>query len=246
MSGGPPAAVSGAPDAPGASGAPAAPAAWGPVWARQVGRALSRGWWATEVVGAGRVPRTGPVILAANHTGVADGPLLVGLSPRPLHILVKQEMFRGPVGTVLRLAGQISVDRTNGRPALATGLAVLRRGGAVGVFPEGTRGSGAVASARAGVAWLAVNAGAPVVPVAILGTRRTGESSGHVPPPRRRLLLELGEPLDVGRRPGETSRDAVGRAAEEVRTALAALVVAASERSGLPLPLDDPGARRAP
>lgn len=222
----------------------ALPSPFGPVWSRQVGRFLARVWWDTRVVGADRVPAQGPVLFAANHTGVVDGPLLLGVAPRPAHILVKEEMFAGPVGAVLRAAGQIPVDRSGGRAALATALGVLRRGGAVGVFPEGNRGRGDASSARAGVAWLAVHGEAPVVPVAILGTRRTGESVGHVPPPRRRLHVEFGAPVPVTW--GELSgRSAVSAAVEGVRQALAELVDAAARRTGVTLPTDDPNRTRA-
>ena len=217
---------------------PIGPRASGPVWARWVGAFLGRAVWHTEVVGAERVPRTGPVVLAANHTGVADGPLLFGLAPRPLHILVKEEMFHGVVGFFLRAAGQIPTDRAVGRSALLSGLAVLRRGGAVGIFPEGDRGRGAVESIRAGAAWLAVSGGVPLVPVAILGSRRSGESLGHLPHLRRRLAIEFGEPVmpdTTG-----TRRQQVERTSDALRRAMSALVVDAQRRTGLTLPEDDP------
>ncbi len=210
-----------------------------PGWALAIGRTLAHGVWDTDVVGADRVPADGAVLIAANHVSVVDGPLLVGAAPRPLHVLVKQEMFRGPVGRVLRGAGQIPVDREMGRPALQSGLAVLRRGGAVGIFPEGNRGRGSVEDARAGIAWLAVHAGAPVVPAAILGTRRTGESLGHLPGLRRRFVVEFGEALDLTADAG-SRREAIALGAQRVRTALAALVAGASARTGVPLPDDDP------
>lgn len=216
------------------------PSPAGPAWSRWIGWFLARGVWATDVVGAHHVPRTGPVLLAANHTGVVDGPILAGVSPRPTHILVKEEMFHGPVGLVLRAAGQIPVDRQGGRTALTTALGVLRRGGVVGIFPEGNRGRGDATSARAGIAWLALNGQAPVVPVAILGTRRTGESVGHVPGFRRRLVVEFGEPVVVERAPGVSGRAALVAANEAVRVTLSDLVTRASARSGLVLPTDGP------
>ncbi|WP_136519902.1 MULTISPECIES: lysophospholipid acyltransferase family protein [Cellulomonas] len=215
-----------------------------PAWALGIGRFLAHGLWDTQVLGADRVPQDGPVLVAANHVSIVDGPLLVGAAPRALHVLVKQEMFRGPVGAVLRGAGQIPVDREMGRPALQSALAVLRRGDAVGIFPEGNRGRGAVEDARAGIAWLAVHSGARVVPAAILGTRRTGESLGHLPGPRRRFVVEFGEPVDLARE-GVSRREAIALGAQTVRTELAALVAGAAARTGIALPEDDPRRRPA-
>lgn len=212
----------------------------GPRWSRWVGAFLARAVWRTRVVGAHHVPRTGPVIVAANHLGVIDGPVLLGATPRGLHVLVKEEMFTGPLGLLLRTAGQIPVDRDGGRTGLAVALGVLRRGGVVGIFPEGNRGRGDAASGRAGVAWLAVNSGAVVVPAAVLGTRRTGESVSHVPGLRRRLVVEFGEPVVLTRAPGVSGREAVARGNETLRAALADHVRAVSARSGLALPVDGP------
>lgn len=220
--------------------APATAVAGRPVpgWARALGKTIAHGIWDARVVGAEHVPATGPVLFAANHTSIIDGPLLQGITPRPVHILVKHEMFVGPLGAVLRAAQQIPVDRSGGREALVTALSVLHRGDAVGVFPEGNRGRGDASSARAGVAWLAVHGGAPVVPVAILGTRRTGESVGHIPFPRRRLHVELGAPLDLTPAPGQSRREAIGAGTEAVRVALSALVRDAAARTGAALPTD--------
>lgn len=219
---------------------PHVPSPAGPAWSRWVGRFLARVIWNTRVVGADLVPATGPVLLAANHTGLVDGPLVLGVAPRPLHVLVKEEMFVGPVGWVLRAAGQIPVDRTGGRAALVTALAVLRRDGGVGVFPEGNRGRGDATSARAGVAWLALNGHAPVVPVAVLGTRRTGDRLSRVPGFRRRLYVEFGAPVVVERPDGVRGKAALDAANEQIRSALATLVTAAVDRSGIALPVDGP------
>jgi len=218
------------------------PGVWGPRWARVVGWIGVHLVWHFRVRGAHRIPRCGPVVIAANHVSVLDGPALMGCVGRGAHIITKHEMFHGPLGVILRGAGQIPVDRSSGRAALESALGVLRRGGVVGIFPEGNRGRGDVAGVRAGVAWLAVHGGAPVVPVAVLGTRRTGEAIGHVPGFFRRMVVEFGEPITVELPPDAPRRDAVRLTAEVVAARLSDHVKEASERYGLPLPED--GTRR--
>jgi 1-acyl-sn-glycerol-3-phosphate acyltransferase len=196
--------------------------------------------WRTTVVGADRVPRTGPVIVMPNHLGAVDGPLVHGAVPRGSHILIKESIFRSKVGWLMRLAQQIPVDRSNGRAALAMALGVLRRGDVVGIFPEGTRGNGDGSGARAGAAWLAVTSGAPVVPVAVLGSRRDGDSRGYVPRFRARMHLEFGEPIVVPVPPGVSRSAAIGAAAELLRDALMAHVADVSARTGILLPTRGP------
>jgi 1-acyl-sn-glycerol-3-phosphate acyltransferase len=209
---------------------------WGPVWGRPVGAFLDHVLWKTRVIGAESVPKTGPVILAANHTGVIDGPVLHGACPRPSHILVKSEMFTGALGPILTYSGQIPVDRRSGRAALKAALALLDEGRVVGIFPEGTRGTGAVQSAQAGIAFLAVHSGAPIVPVAILGTRPTGKGVGHVPPPRTRLHVVFGEPFHAVEGDVGTGRAALQAAMERIQVRLSSHVDAAAGLTGVGLP----------
>ncbi len=90
-----------------------------------------------------RVPATGPVVFAANHAGVIDGPLLAIFAPRPVHALTKIEMFGGRLGTFLLHSGQVPLDRfRTDVAAVRSCLRVLRDGRAIGIFPEGRRGSG--------------------------------------------------------------------------------------------------------
>lgn len=168
---------------------------WGPVWSRRVGWFLDHAWWNTRVWGAEHVPAEGPVIVASNHIGVVDGPVLHGAIPRGSHILVKQEFFDSRLGFLMDWAGQIPVDRSAGRAALVVALELLKEGRLVGIFPEGTRGNGELQAVKAGVAWLALGSGAPVVPAACLGTRPAGASVGHIPKPRAQLHVVFGEPV---------------------------------------------------
>ncbi|WP_448071976.1 lysophospholipid acyltransferase family protein [Georgenia yuyongxinii] len=209
---------------------------WGPVWSRRVGWVLDHVWWSTEVHGADNVPTSGPVIIASNHTGIVDGPVLHGALPRGSHVLVKQEFFDSRIGFLMTWAGQIPVDRASGRAALAVAKALLDEGRVVGIFPEGTRGRGDVSEVRAGVAWLAVNTGAPVVPAACLGTRRSGDRRGYVPPPRARLHVAFGEPITISPPDGASRRERMSHAMDAIGAGLAAHVASAVALTGVALP----------
>ncbi|MCT9871694.1 lysophospholipid acyltransferase family protein [Paenarthrobacter aurescens] len=214
------------------------PAEWSRLWSRPVGWFLDHMIYRTVVTGKSNVPAAGPVVFAANHISFLDGPVMFGASPRPMHILVKKEMFKGFLGKVLRGSGQIPVDRTGDRLALHIGKELLDAGRCVGILPEGTRGSGAADSISNGVAWLAINSGATVIPVAILGTRQGLEHRDHIPKPRRKLHVSFGEPITVKRRKGEPGRVSMDRAAAEIREALAEHVQDAIRTTGQGLPLE--------
>jgi 1-acyl-sn-glycerol-3-phosphate acyltransferase len=166
-----------------------------------------------------RVPASGPVVLVANHSSLADGPLLFGLLGRRAVFLTKQEMFAGAIGWWLRRIGQLSVRRgAPDRRALTVAVDVLRAGGLIGVFPEGTRGSGEVVAAQHGAAWLARTSGAAVLPVVCRGTRRR-DGSGRRWRPQVDVLV--GEPLTI---PDGGGRAGLTTATETVRAALAGMV----------------------
>jgi 1-acyl-sn-glycerol-3-phosphate acyltransferase len=171
-----------------------------------------------------RIPVAGPVVLVANHSALVDGPLLFGLLGRRAVFLVKREMFHGPLAWLLPLIGQLSVRRGEPDPApLRAAVAVLRGGGLVGVFPEGTRGSGDVAAAQHGAAWLARATGAAVLPVVARGTRRHPDARYRFRP---RVDVLVGEPLTI---PPGGGRAGLAAATETVRAALAGLVVELDE-----------------
>lgn len=212
----------------------------GAAWGHALGAVVFRTVYRGRAYGVGNVPSSGPVIYAANHAGFMDGPLVFGLAPRPVHFIVKQEMFKGPIGLVIQSMGQIPIDRSYAdRAALTSALQVLKRGGVVGIFPEGRRGRGDVAEANAGTVWLALTSGAPVIPVAVLGTRRTGQSISGFPPPLRRVATVFGVPLEMKQHAGVPRRQAMAELTEELRQQLSAHVHDASARLDLPLPTDD-------
>jgi len=217
-------------------------------WTRGIGKFLAHGVWNARILGAEHVPTSGPVLFAANHASIMDGPLLYGVTPRRAHFLVKKEMFEGSpltrfVGWALLQAGQIPIDRSRGdRDALQSVLAVLSSGGAAGVFPEGTRGRGDAASVRSGIAWIALQSGAPVVPVACLGAHLPGERARSVPPVRRKLTFSFGEPFTVVKEPGVPGRIALANAVEQVRVKLSSHVLDSLQRTGIALPEDETAA----
>ena len=224
--------------------APAANAAPGPGRARlgrTVGHVLVVLLYAARATGRANVPADGPVVLAANHTGYLDGALVLAMAPRPSHFLVLAKNFEGFVGHLLRWSGQIPIDQSRGdRQALAQAVEVLGRGGVIGIFPEGGRGRGDLASAGKGVAWLALHSGAAVVPTACLGTRRTGHLAASWPRLRSRLVVDFGPPVALDLPDGLPGRARLDLATEQIQAALIAHVRAAEVRHGIPLPTDVP------
>jgi len=209
------------------------PSARGAALARVTGIGLMNGLWRPRVLGSWRVPAQGPVILAGNHSHNVDGPMLIGTSPRPVHFLVKREAFVGPLGTFLHGIGQVRIDRDSvDRQAIADALGVLEHGGVLGIFPEGTRGDGEFAQLRAGLAYFAVRSGAPVVPVAVLGSARKGRVVSALPPLRARIDVVFGEPFEAGAGDGRRTRSALDAATTRIQERLAAHLADAKRATG--------------
>ena len=141
---------------------------------------LSKAIWRPTITGTENVPPTGGVVLASNHLSFIDSFAIPIAAPRPVSFLAKAEYFTGTgVGGAIRRgffegSNAIPVDRHSSRAAqesLDAALAVLREGRAFGIYPEGTRSrDGRLYKGRTGVAWLALTAGVPVVPVGLVGT----------------------------------------------------------------------------
>ncbi|HET8663156.1 MAG TPA: lysophospholipid acyltransferase family protein [Nocardioides sp.] len=212
-----------------------------PTWllhgGRPASRWLIRRWYDVREHATGHVPPQGPVIVAANHTSVIDGPLLAIFGPRPVHALTKEEMFRSRVGHLLRVTGQVEIDRfaTDVR-AIRTCLHILEHGGAVGIFPEGNRGAGDLTRFQNGAAYLALVSGAPIVPLMMFGTRPKGGGKDALP--RRGAVIDLvyGAPYRVEKRPWPRSRTVVAATSEALHARMLEELAAGLALTGQTMP----------
>jgi 1-acyl-sn-glycerol-3-phosphate acyltransferase len=178
--------------------------------------------WAYRVKITGRehVPETGPCVLAANHVSVMDGFFLGIAVTRQVRFMAKAELHRVPVvKQILEGAGAFPVERgADAGRAVAAGVKLLEQGAVIGVFPEGTSLPDRKRGYKRGAARLALATGAPLIPVALIGTHLTLEPRTHrIRLPRVRIVI--GEPLRVERQ----------EPTEEAATALTARLQSAIE-----------------
>jgi 1-acyl-sn-glycerol-3-phosphate acyltransferase len=146
-------------------------------------------------VGREHLPRTGPLLLAANHRSFLDPFVIGALVRRPVYYMAKRELFEKRwQAWVLNALGAFPVDRGTGDgEAMATARAILERGDCVVVFPEGTRvREGALRDPRRGIGRLALETGTPVAPVAVIGTEHVRRGWRIRP---RKVRLRVGAPL---------------------------------------------------
>lgn len=163
-------------------------------------------WLLTRCVveGLENVPSAGPFLLVSNHISMIDPPSLGALLPRRITFMAKEEAFRDPLlGRVVRWYGAFAVKRGQpDRQALRTATAVLKGGGVVGMFPEGTRSkTGRLNKAFAGSALVAHMAKAPILPVAITGTERIKGPFSLLTRPA--ITLRVGKPFTLERGEGD-------------------------------------------
>jgi 1-acyl-sn-glycerol-3-phosphate acyltransferase len=165
---------------------------------------MMRAIWRPRVSGLEHIPETGPVILASNHRSVVDSLVIPVVTRRPVYFLAKNEYFVKPLTRTLMLGlNQIPVDRSGGRAslmALDAALPVLRDGKVLGIFPEGTRSpDGRLYRGRPGVAKLALDAGATIVPVGLFGTEQVQPIGSRMPRFGAKVEVRFGEPLDLSK-----------------------------------------------
>ena len=203
-------------------------------------RLLARVYFRTFARNKQHMP-DGAVIVSPVHRSNLDVPLLGATSPRRLRYLAKGSLFRTRFwGWFLTVLGGFPLDRdaTADRGALKAALAVLERGEALAVFPEGERKAGPTVYPMAdGAVWLSVKSGAPILPVGIGGSERAMPKGANVPKPTKLVFL-YGDPIPAPSNPdgSRVSRAQMRRASAELRATLQALFDQAQELAGSPNP----------
>jgi len=188
-----------------------------------------------------RVPATGPVILAANHASYLDPPLVGAGARRHISFLARKTLFHSLVGVALRSWRVVPVDRDGGGGAgLKAILGRLLEGGAILLFPEGTRTSdGELQAARSGIGLVVIKSVAPVVPVRVFGTFEAFGRDRRIPLPQR-LMVKYDRPMDFTALRAEAKacskarlREIYQQVADDIMAAIAKLE-ACSEKTTFP------------
>lgn len=177
---------------------PKADRSWIYVFCRAIVRVLSRVCFRWRIHHVGRVPATGPIIIASNHVSYLDPPLIGSAIERTVHPLARKTLFSIPLfGALIRQLNALPVDRDGGGGAgLKTILEHLRHGAAIILFPEGTRSpDGRPIRAKAGIGLAVIKSDALVVPVRCFGTYEAAGIHRTFPRPYP-IDLVFGEPLD--------------------------------------------------
>jgi 1-acyl-sn-glycerol-3-phosphate acyltransferase len=193
---------------------------------------LSNLLYRPTIEGKANVPSTGGVILASNHLSFIDSFAIPLVSPRRVRFLAKEEYWTGDgvrgafQKAFFTAVGMVPIDRhspTAAQESLDKGLEVLKAGDAFGIYPEGTRSrDGRLYRGRTGVAWLALNAQVPVVPVGLIGTQDIQPVGSNVPR-LAKVTVRFGQPIGVEQYAGMPAGRARRELTDDVMDAIAEL-----------------------
>ena len=194
---------------------------------------LTRLIYRPRIEGRANVPKDGPIIIASNHLSFIDSIAIPVAAPRRVHFLAKSSYFEGTslkgrfVASFMRAVGAIPVRRGAGQAALDAldeQRKLLDAGLAVALYPEGTRSTdGRLYKGRTGVAFLALQTGAPVVPVGLIGTDKVMPVGAKMPTLSERITVRFGAPLDLAPHGPATSGKARRLATDEIMAAIHSL-----------------------
>lgn len=194
---------------------------------------LTRLIYRPRIEGRANIPRTGKVVFASNHLSFIDSLIIPMFAPRPVYFLAKSAYFEGTGfrGWVsrhfFRAIGATPVERGAGQAALDAldqQRRILASGRAIALYPEGTRSlDGKLYKGRTGVAFLALEEGAQVVPVGLIGTNEAMPVGARMPKRHPRVTVRYGEPIDLSHYGPASSGRARRLATDEVMSAIHAL-----------------------
>lgn len=194
---------------------------------------LARFLYRPRIEGVKHMPRKGPIILASNHLSFIDSFVIPMFAPRPVYFLAKSSYFdgKGFSGWISRhfftAIGATPVERGAGQAALDAldqQRRILQSGRAIALYPEGTRSlDGRLYKGRTGVAFLALETGAPVVPVGLIGTNEAMPVGAKWPRFSPRMTIRYGEPIDLSHHGPASSGRARRLATDEIMAAIHAL-----------------------
>ncbi len=177
-----------------------------------------------EVTGRENIPAEGPLIVVSNHLNNADPPIIgAGIARRRIRWMAKIELFKNPFGLIIRAWGAFPVRRFDADlAAMLNAERILKRGGVIGMFPEGTRSrTGYMGPPHPGTAVIALRSGATLLPCAITGTERL--KNPLVLLRRPRFTFTIGEPITLTpvRRPTEQQvSELTGRIYDSIKALL--------------------------
>ena len=196
--------------------------------------------WRPSVEGREQIPADGPLVVASNHLSFIDSIIIPLVVPRKVVFLAKAEYWEGrspaawPRRLFFKAFEAVPVQREQQQDAQASldlARGVLERGDAFGIYPEGTRSrDGRLSRGRTGVGWLAVAAGAKVVPLGLVGTDKIQPVGARMPRVHRGLTIRFGEPVD----PADYAGLPPGRARREITDAVMDRIAALSGQQRAP------------
>ena len=173
-------------------------------------------WYGAKIIGLENIPKKGALIFCGNHTSYMDPPLMVATAKRDMKFLAKKELYKNKFFAFLGWAFEaIPVNRDEKDvSAIKKSLKVLKQGGCIALFPEGTRnGMEKGEKAKDGVAFFAVRSDAKVVPCGI-----TGGKKGN-----RRVVIKYGKPLDFSQYKGTKNKEELDKITNEIMENIKAL-----------------------
>ena len=163
-----------------------------------------------KAYGTENIPKEGPIIFAGNHKHAFDPVVVMTHTDRIVHYMAKESIFKGLHGKLLEAIGIIKVYRTKSNPAaVVEATQILEQGGAIGIFPEGTRNktNEELLKFRHGAVAIAQKANSPIIPFAIKGQYKLF---------RKGLIIEFGKPVDVSQMETEEANNYIRNAVLEL------------------------------